>query len=78
VQKGSANGSELQLSWAEEGGPPVSEPKRRGFGSRLVQRSICNELQGRLEVDFAPSGLKARIAIPLAAPAAADEEPALA
>jgi two-component sensor histidine kinase len=29
----------LQLTWKEIGGPPVSLPKRKGFGSMLIEQS---------------------------------------
>ena len=32
--------SVLHLTWTEVGGPPVREPKRRGFGSILIERSL--------------------------------------
>jgi PAS domain S-box-containing protein len=55
----------LRLAWTEAGGPEVKAPSRRGFGSRLISRSISYELNGEAEVDFHPSGLRARFAIPL-------------
>jgi two-component sensor histidine kinase len=53
----------LSLAWRERGGPPVSPPKRRGFGSRLIARSLGPD--GRTELDFAPEGLACRIALRL-------------
>jgi PAS domain S-box-containing protein len=41
-------GSRLQLRWAERGGPPVREPSRKGFGSRLIEGSL-EETQVRFE-----------------------------
>jgi two-component system CheB/CheR fusion protein len=32
----------VALVWREEGGPPVSEPTRAGFGSRLIESAIPN------------------------------------
>jgi PAS domain S-box-containing protein len=55
----------LEIAWSEEGGPPVREPSRRGFGSRLIERSIRTELQGKVEVQFQPSGLRVQIQVPL-------------
>jgi light-regulated signal transduction histidine kinase (bacteriophytochrome)/CheY-like chemotaxis protein len=54
----------LALSWAESGGPPVVAPTRRGFGSVLIGRSVPFDLGGEAEVDYAESGVTARIAIP--------------
>ena len=55
----------LQFEWRETGGPPVVTPKRRGFGSRLVERSIAGELGGWVEADYAPDGLVMRFETPL-------------
>jgi len=50
-------GDGLAFTWRETGGPPVASPSRRGFGSRLVERSITNELRGRLTIDYRLEGL---------------------
>jgi two-component sensor histidine kinase len=47
----------LQLTWRETGGPPVSPPAARGFGSRLLERGLAEELQGEVRLDFQPAGL---------------------
>lgn len=50
-----------RLAWIERGGPPVaSQPARRGFGSRLLARSMKPEA-GEVQVAFEPEGLTARI-----------------
>jgi CheY-like chemotaxis protein len=33
----------LHLNWAEQGGPPVQVPQRRGFGTTLIERSVKAE-----------------------------------
>ncbi|HEU0155253.1 MAG TPA: PAS domain S-box protein [Stellaceae bacterium] len=58
----------LRLQWAETGGPPVSPPARRGFGSRLIERGLALDLGGEARLDFATSGLVCTIEIPLNAP----------
>ncbi len=52
-----ADGRRLQLRWAEEGGPPVAPPTRKGFGSRLIERSLALELGGKVTLDYAPTGV---------------------
>lgn len=47
----------LRLSWAETGGPPVTAPVKRGFGSRLIERSVRDQLGGEATVDFLPRGV---------------------
>jgi two-component sensor histidine kinase len=47
----------LRLIWAEAGGPPVTAPVQRGFGSRLIERSARDQLGGEATVDFLPRGV---------------------
>jgi two-component sensor histidine kinase len=47
----------LRLIWAEIGGPPVTTPVQRGFGSRLIERSARDQLGGEATVDFLPRGV---------------------
>ena len=47
----------LELSWTEAGGPPVTKPTRKGFGSRLIERGLRGELHGTASMDYAPGGL---------------------
>ena len=47
----------LVLTWTETGGPPVVPPARRGFGSRLIERSLRGELKGAATMDYRPEGL---------------------
>jgi two-component sensor histidine kinase len=54
------------LTWRESGGPPVSPPTRRGFGSRLIERST-SELEGEMQYEFDPAGVRYTVAIPLTA-----------
>ena len=47
----------LRLIWTESGGPHVSAPIQRGFGSRLIERSARDQLGGEATVDFLPHGV---------------------
>ena len=51
--------------WAESGGPRVRVPQRRGFGSRLIERGLAQDLDGDIRLDFEPSGVVCTIAAPL-------------
>jgi len=66
VEDPDAGSRQLLIHWREQGGPPVTKPKRRGFGTRLIDRSIVHELGGCVETDYASAGLECRIRIPLA------------
>jgi PAS domain S-box-containing protein len=47
----------LHLTWRERGGPPVTPPKRKGFGSRLIERGLPVELGGEVHLKFEAAGL---------------------
>jgi two-component system, chemotaxis family, CheB/CheR fusion protein len=55
----------LSLRWQESGGPPVTAPSQEGFGSRLVKRSLSEELGGAVDVSYAPDGVICTIDFPL-------------
>jgi two-component sensor histidine kinase len=55
----------LLLEWLEHGGPPVSPPEKRGFGTELITHSMKTE-GGISEFVFEPSGLRFKITLPLA------------
>ncbi|MEG3178506.1 HWE histidine kinase domain-containing protein [Sphingomonas sp. RB3P16] len=57
----------LALSWRESGGPIVTEPSRRGFGSTLIERALAMETGGKSQLRFAPSGVVCLIVLPVAA-----------
>jgi two-component sensor histidine kinase len=59
------SGLGLNLRWVEIDGPPVSEPKSLGFGSRLISFAIQGELEGELECSYKPDGFEGLISIPL-------------
>ncbi|HEX2553347.1 MAG TPA: PAS domain S-box protein [Microvirga sp.] len=55
----------LLLRWQEMRGPPVQPPSRRGFGSRLIERSLAQDLGGAVRIDFAPTGVVCTLDAPL-------------
>jgi two-component system CheB/CheR fusion protein len=54
----------FRLCWKESGGPPVSPPTQKGFGSLLIERALQNHL-GQARLDFEPQGLHCSIEISL-------------
>lgn len=56
---------QFRLRWQESGGPPVTAPSRRGFGSRLIERSFPSE--ARAESAYLPTGLVFTLDAPLEA-----------
>ena len=55
--EGATTDRRLHLEWRERGGPRVSPPARRGFGSRLIERALAGELDGDVRLEFEPAGL---------------------
>jgi PAS domain S-box-containing protein len=47
----------LALRWVESGGPPVTPPRRRGFGTRMIERALASETGGAAKLEFRPKGL---------------------
>jgi PAS domain S-box-containing protein len=60
------DGDTLTMSWTERGGPPVSPPGRRGFGSVVMQEMVEHSVDGSVVLDYAPSGLTWRLTCPAA------------
>ena len=58
-------GPHLSLEWRETGGPTVVAPKRRGFGSRLIERSLAGELGAEVRLTYEPAGASCTIDVPL-------------
>jgi two-component sensor histidine kinase len=59
------DGRRLRLRWEERGGPRVTPPATRGFGTRLIEFAAARDLGGRGELTFAPEGLGGEIVVPL-------------
>ena len=52
------DGDHICVIWAETGGPAITEkPVLKGFGSRLIARSVAGQLGGDLAYDWQESGL---------------------
>ncbi len=55
----------LHLAWTESGGPPVSPPRRRGFGTRLIERSLAQDLNGEVRIAFTETGVVCTVDAPV-------------
>ena len=64
------SGDRLHLIWSETGGPPVVEPTRTSFGTRMM-RSLGQQLHGQVELNYKPSGFVYAIDVPIEAVIAA-------
>jgi len=63
-----ADRSAVRLLWKETGGPAVTPPTQRGFGSTLLQRGLKHDLGGDADLSFEPDGLRCEIVIPFTSP----------
>jgi two-component sensor histidine kinase len=52
------------LRWTEEGGPPVSPPTRKGFGTHAMEAIMRGHLGGDVRLDWHAEGLVCEIALP--------------
>jgi PAS domain S-box-containing protein len=57
-------GTLLTLRWEERGGPTVSEPTRRGFGTFIIEQSLSG-LDGGAHIQFDPAGLVCDMWLPI-------------
>ena len=59
-------GERFQLDWFESGGPPVAEPTRKGFGTRMIT-SLGQQLKGKVELVYGPDGFVYKLDVPVEA-----------
>jgi len=57
----------VRLRWEETGGPAVSPPAHRGFGSRMIESGLAAELQGEARIEWRREGVVCIIDAPLEA-----------
>ena len=55
---------QLILRWTETGGPPVKPRTYRGFGTRVIESMIRDQLKGEVGVDWRATGLAFEITLP--------------
>lgn len=55
----------LDFTWLEQGGPRVTEPRRTGFGSRMIEKALVAYVRGHATVTYHAEGLLARLTAPL-------------
>lgn len=60
----SVQGADFRFAWRETGGPPVHQPARTGFGTRLIRRGLGGSSHG--ETAFDPAGVVFTLAVPAA------------
>ena len=56
---------QLDLRWQEQDGPLVVPPTEKGFGSRLIERSLAMEIGGKVRISYEPSGVVCEVKAPV-------------
>jgi two-component sensor histidine kinase len=57
------SGENIAIDWVESGGPPVTAPSKRSFGSNLIERSLGG-FGGTAKIEFAAAGVVCRMTLP--------------
>ena len=55
----------MRLRWRESGGPPVTPPSHKGFGWRLIEGGLAQDLGGEVRLDYEPLGVVCQIIMPV-------------
>lgn len=55
----------FRFSWTESGGPPVTGPGKKGFGSRLIERVLAADFGGEAKTDYRPGGVVCELIAPM-------------
>jgi PAS domain S-box-containing protein len=61
-----SDGDTFTMTWSERDGPHVSAPKRRGFGTIVMEAMTARSVDGAVDLDYAPSGVTWRLICPAA------------
>lgn len=57
------NDETVTVGWCEEGGPPAVAPEETGFGSRLIELTLANQLGGTMVQEWSERGLSAHFTL---------------
>ncbi|MEO7654392.1 MAG: HWE histidine kinase domain-containing protein [Sphingomicrobium sp.] len=55
----------LFLHWRETGGTEVTPPVKHGFGTELIEQSLCKAIRGKVQVDYHADGLDWHMELPI-------------
>lgn len=65
----------LEMDWIESGGPPITAPAKRGFGSVVMEKMLSQRLNGSVQLSYEVRGFAWRLSVPLKNIEAADNLP---
>lgn len=55
----------VNLAWLERGGPAVEQPKRRGFGTTLLEKVVAVQCDAKVELNYHRDGLRFAMTFPV-------------
>ena len=58
-------GNQVRLLWRERDGPPVKPPSSLGFGRRLIEGGLAQDLNGEVRLAFETTGVVCEIVMPV-------------
>jgi PAS domain S-box-containing protein len=58
------DGNDVEIDWREQFGPQVKAPRKRGFGSLVIERNLARALDAEVKLDFDSDGVRCHIVIP--------------
>ncbi|HEY8615700.1 HWE histidine kinase domain-containing protein [Phenylobacterium sp.] len=67
-------GERVHVVWQETGGPAVTAPSRRGFGTTVLERALGGAVGGETRLDWRAVGLRCELELPLLSPSEAAVE----
>ena len=62
------NDALARVNWIESQGPQVTSPRKRGFGTDLIEKIVAHELRHPVELEFAPQGVRCTLLVPVREP----------
>lgn len=57
-----------RIEWVESGGPNVSKPSRRGFGTELIEKIVAHELRHPVDLSFDEGGVRCTLHVAVRQP----------
>ncbi len=59
-----AKGTSIAFDWREYSGPKVKAPRKKGFGSLVIEHNLSRALDAEVDLVFEPEGLRCTVVIP--------------
>jgi PAS domain S-box-containing protein len=64
IVRGEKGDNQVRITWVEKGGPPVEEPRRKGFGHIVINKMIAQALDAEVDLAFGPEGVRWTLHMP--------------